>query len=489
VRKPNRNRLSVLLRGSLLLLLVESMAFAETAVAQVNEPPSTDQTPSSDAMYRLSEQSPFLGSVPSGEANGKVISLSIRDALDRGLKYNLGLIESDLGMRVTRAERLNALSRLLPDINASLSQAVEQIDLKANGISFPGVPAAVGPFGVQDARVSLSQKVLDWNAIEKLRASSERQKASQYTYKNSRDMVVLAVGNSYLRAIADSASVESQQAQLKTAQTLYQRAVDRREAGLAARINEMRAKVEMQTQQQRLIASQNQLEKDKLGLARIIGLPPGQEFTLADTVPYAPLEGVTLEKALADAYANRADYLSAEAEVRAAELSRKAAAAERYPSISTSLNYGDIGPNFANSHGTFTFAARINVPIFQGGRVRADKLRADTVLDRKQAELGNLRGRIDDEVRSALLDLNAARNLVSVSKNNLDLANETLAQANDRFGAGVTDNLEVVQAQESWAAANQAYISSLYGFNISKVELAKAAGIAERAVKDYLGGK
>ncbi|MBZ5563337.1 MAG: TolC family protein [Acidobacteriia bacterium] len=458
-------------------------------MAQLNEPPSTGSTPSSGAPNRVGAQSPFLGSVPSGKATGAAIPLSIRDALERGLKYNLGLIESDLSARSSRAERLRALSHLLPNINASLSQTVEQIDLKAMGINFPGVPTTVGPFGVQDARGFLSQKVFDWNAVEELRASTERLKASQYTYKNSRDIVVLAVGNAYLLVVSDAASVESQQAQLNTSQALYQRAIDRREAGLAARINEMRAKVEMQTQQQRLIASQNQLAKDKLSLGRIIGLPPGQEFTLADKVPYAPLEGVTLEKALEDAYANRSDYSSAEAEVRAAELARRGAAAERYPSISTNLNYGDIGPNFANSHGTFTFAATLNVPIFQGGRVKADELQADTVLRQKQAELGDLRGRIDDEVRSAFLDLNSAHDLVNVSKNNLELANETLAQAKDRFAAGVTDNLEVVQAQESVAAANQAYISSLYSFNIAKVELAKAAGIAERAVKNYLGGK
>jgi outer membrane protein TolC len=489
VRKPNQNRLSILLRGPLALLLIGSTAFAETAVAQVNETFSMDSTQPGGATNRAGAQSPFLGSVPSGKATGTAIPLSIRDALERGLKYNLGLIESDLNTSSSRAERLKTLSHLLPNIHASFSQTVEQIDLKAMGINFPGVPATVGPFGVQDARGFLSQRVFDWNAIEKLRASTERQKASQYTYKNSRDIVVLAVGNAYLRVIADSASVGSQQAQLKTAQTLYQRAVDRREAGLAAKINEMRAKVEMQTQQQRLIASQNQLAKDKLGLARIIGLPPGQEFTLTDTVPYAPLEGVTLEKALEDAYANRSDYLSALGEVRAAEHSRKAAVAERYPSISTNLNYGDIGPNFGASHGTFTFAATVNVPIFQGGRVKADVLQADTALRRKQAELGNMRGQIDDEVRSAFLDLNSARDLVSVSKNNLELANETLAQAKDRFAAGVTDNLEVVQAQESVASAYQAYISSLYSFNIAKVELAKAAGIAERAVKNYLGGK
>jgi outer membrane protein TolC len=476
------------LLGSLLIVLFGALAFGQTGESETNATPAGAPASPSSIAAAGTGRSPFLESVPTGKATGTVIPLSIAEAIERGLKYNLGLIESDIGTSTVRAERLKSLSHLLPNVNATVSQSAEQIDLKAMGINFPGVPTVVGPFGVQDARAVITQTVFDWNAIQNLRASTERLKASRLTYKNSRDIVVLAVGNAYLKAISDAATVESQQAQLNTSQALYERAVDERKAGVAAQINEMRAQVELQTQQQRLISAQNQLAKDKIGLARVIGLPLGQEFSLTDKVPYAPLEGVTLERALQDAYANRADYMSAEAEVRAAELSRKAAVAERYPSVSTTMNYGDIGPNFGSSHGTASFAVTLNIPIYQGGRVKSEILKSDASLRKKQAELENLRGGIDEEVRTALLDVNSAGDLVKVAKGNMDLANETLVQAKDRFTAGVTDNLEVVQAQESVAAANQAYISSLYSFNIAKVELAKAAGIAERAVKSYLGG-
>ncbi len=436
-------------------------------------------------------QGPFAGSVPDGRATDKAIPLSLRDALSRGLRFNLGLIESDLDTRSSRSERLKKLSDLLPDIQASFTQTVQQIDLKALGIniSIPGVPMVVGPFGVQDVRAFLSQRLLDWNARQNLRAATERVKASQYSYQNSRDIVVLAVGNAYLRALSDAATIESQQAQLKTSEALHGRAVDQREAGVAARIDELRARVEMQTQQQRLIAARNQFAKDKLNLARTIGLPPGQDFTLTDSAPYAPLEGVTLQSALKDAYTNRVDYASAKTLVRAAEYSRKAAVAERYPSLATSLSYGDIGPNLANSHGTFVFAGTLSIPIFQGGRISADIMEADALLRQRQAEAEDLRAQIDSEVRAAFLDLESADDLVGVARSNMNLAGETLTQARDRFDAGVTDNIEVVEAQESVAAANQAYISSLYAFNIAKVELAKAAGIAERAVITFLGGK
>jgi len=246
--------------------------------------------------------------------------------------------------------------------------------------------------------------------------------------------------------------------------------------------------VQLQTQQQSLIAAQNQLSIDKLTLARVIGLPTGQEFQLTDAVPYAPLTGITLEQALEQAYVTRPDYLSAKAQVRSAELALQAAAAQNYPSLSLNANYGDIGsPNFATSHGTVTFAGTLNVPLFQGTEVRAAKLQADATLQQRKAELENLRGTIDDQVRTAFFNLHSSSELVAVAKSNIDLANQTLTQAQDRFAAGVADNLSVVQAQQSVASANQSYIASLYSFNLAKISLAQAIGIAEQSGLQYLG--
>jgi outer membrane protein TolC len=471
-------------------MLIAACMAAQSLRAQTATTDGQLISPASSVSNALGPENPFLGSVPTGAPIGTVLKLSLSDALDRGLKYNLGLIESDVRTRTARAERLRSLNELLPNVNASISQLAEQVNLRALGLKIPiaGFPVVVGPFGVQDARGNVSQTLFDWSSIEKLRASNERLKASQNSYKSSRDLVVLAVANAYLQVIADSSTIESQQAQLSTSQALYQRARDQRAAGVAARIDELRAQVELQTQQQRLIAARDQRSKDMLSLARAIGLPAGQEFTLTDNVPYTPLEGVSLDKSLQDAYANRPDYKSAQEGVRAAGLSRKGAVAENFPTVTSSANYGDIGPNFGNSHGTFTASASVNIPIFQGTRVKADVLDADATLQQKQAELENLKGRIDQDVRDAFFDLDSSSELVKVAKSNTDLARETLAQAQDRFGAGVTDNIEVVQAQESVSSADQAYISSLYAFNIAKVQLVRAVGIAEQAVKSYLGG-
>jgi outer membrane protein TolC len=435
---------------------------------------------------------PFLGSVPTGQASGATLELSLRDAFDRALKYNLGTVESSQDMRAAHAVRLSALNALLPNISARLSAAVQQVDFKALGfnIHIPGVniPIIAGPFGVADARAYYSQELFSWSNLKNWKAAADSEAAAQYTYKSDRDLVVYTTGNAYLLVISDLATVDSTRAQVQTAQTLYQNSVDQNRSGVIASIDLLRAHVELQTQQQRLIAAQNQLELDKLTLGRVIGLPNGQEFHLTDSVPYAPLGDISLEQALQQARAARPDYLSAKARVHAAELATRAVAAENYPTLSTDTNFGDIGsPNFGSSHETVDFALTLNIPIFQGTRVRADKLQADAALQQRRAELADLEGKIDDQVRSAFLNLKSSSELVAVAKSNIDLANQTLAQAQDRFRAGVADNLEVVQAQESVASANQSYIASLYSFNLGKIALAQALGVAEQSALQYLG--
>jgi outer membrane protein TolC len=248
--------------------------------------------------------------------------------------------------------------------------------------------------------------------------------------------------------------------------------------------------VQLQSQQQQLISAENQLAIDKLALARIIGLPNGQDFQLTDPIPYAPLTGITLEQALKQAYLARSDYLSAKVQVRAAELALQAAAAQYYPSAGLNANYGDIGsPNFSNSHGTFTVAGTITIPLFLGTQVQADKLQADSTLQDRKAQLADLSGKIDTQVRTAFLNLKSSSDLVTVAQSNVELANQTLEQAQHRFQAGVANNVEVVQAQQAVALANQSYIASLYSYNSAKISLAQAIGVAQQSGLQFLGVK
>jgi outer membrane protein TolC len=224
-------------------------------------------------------------------------------------------------------------------------------------------------------------------------------------------------------------------------------------------------------------------------LARTIGLATGQEFTLTERVPYEPLAAIGINEALTRAYSSRADYQAARLQVEGAERFRSAATAEHLPSIDFAGNYGAAGVNAGNSHGVFQAGATLSIPIFAGGRARADALEAESTLRQSRQQLDNLRGQIDYDVRAALLDLAAATDQVNVARSSLDLANQTLEQARDRFTAGVADNLEVVQAQESVASANENYISSLYAHNLAKLSLARAIGFAEQGVKQYLESK
>jgi outer membrane protein TolC len=432
------------------------------------------------------DQNAFNGSVPEGNATSQVLQISFNDAIDRGLRNNLGLLLQSDNTLAAKGQRWKELSNLLPNISANVSENVLQTDLQAEGLRFPGFPKVIGPFGFFDARAYLTQSVFDWHAIQRERGASDRERAAQYTYKDARDLVVLAVGDTYLVAIAQAARVETADAQLRTSQALYDKAVDQQKAGVTPGIDTLRSQVELQNRQQQLIVARNSYAKQKLTLARVIGLPTGQEFVLTEKAPYAPLTALSIEENLQRAYVSRSDYLAAVQQVRAAEHFRVAATAEHYPSLGIAANYGDIGITPGESHGTFQASGTLTIPIFQGGKAHADVLQAEATLRQARQQLGDLRGRIDYEVRTALLDLASASEQVEVARSSVQLADETLTQARDRFAAGVADNLEVVQAQESVASANESYISSLYSHNVAKVALAHAIGFTEQGVRQYL---
>ena len=438
-------------------------------------------------------QSPFTGSEPEAKASPEVLQIGFQDAIDRGLRNNLGLLLSGDQAITARGEKWKELSNLLPDLSARVQEDVQTESLTALGFKgsifpFP-IPRVIGPFNYFDARASLSQSLFNFRDIEKERAASESLKSARLSYKDARELVVLAVGNAYLLAIATAARIEATDAQVTNAQALYNKAVDQQKAGLSPAIDTLRAQVELQTRQQQLIAARNDYAKQKLSLARIIGLAMGQEFALTEQAPYEALTPLPVEIYLQRAYTSRQDYQAAQAQVRAAEFARRGANAGYYPSLDFNANYGDIGVNPATSNGTWQVNGGLNIPLFTGGKVHSDVLEADSQLKQARSQLGDLRGRIDYEVRSALLDLNSAAEQVEVARSSVDLAEQSLVQSRDRFAAGVTDNLEVVQAQESVASAHESYIQSLYAHNLAKVELAYAIGDAEQGVKRYLKGE
>ena len=301
--------------------------------------------------------------------------------------------------------------------------------------------------------------------------------------------MVLAVGYTYLQAIADEARIETAQAQVETAQALYDQAKDQVDAGTSPAIDGLRAKVELQTRQQQLIQAKNNFAIQKLTVARVIGLAPGQEYEFTDKSPYQPFAGITVDEALKRAYASRSDYQAAMTDVRAAEFTRKAASAGYLPSLSFNANYGAAGSHPSTSTQVFDVRGTLSIPIFQGGAVHGDVLQADARLEQSRERADNLRAQIDADVRTALLNLQSSAEEVDVARSNIELAEETLVQSRDRFSAGVTDTVEVVQSQEAVAGAHEQFISSLYNYNFAKISLARALGVAEDGVKEYFKGQ
>jgi outer membrane protein TolC len=273
---------------------------------------------------------------------------------------------------------------------------------------------------------------------------------------------------------------------LETSKALYQQTQERRQSGLVAQIDVSTSLVQQQTQQQRLATLENDFAKQKINLARIVGIPPNEHYELTDEIPFSPAPSATVDEALSKAFAVRADLKAAEAQLLAAEKSRSAARAERLPSLALSADYGAIGVNPSQSHGTFTVVGTLRVPIWQGGKTEGDLEQADAALMQRRAELEDTRGRIESDVRSAFLDLAAAASQVELSRTNQKVARETLSLTQQKYDAGISDSLEVVQAQESVASSDLDYITSLFAHNLAKLSLARAIGHAAESLPNYL---
>ncbi|HEY4085352.1 MAG TPA: TolC family protein [Bryobacteraceae bacterium] len=447
--------------------------------------------PSAQATQR---QNPYLGSVPQ-KSTGANIDISLNDAVQRGLRYNLGLVDAGHASADVRAARLRALSAMLPQITARGRQAYEDLSLKEIGLKFPpipgfsGLPATTGGFGFEDARVAVEQSVYSARLRDQYKAQKTEEQASTFDVKDSRDVVVLAVGTAYLQALASEARVEAARARLTSARELDQQTADRVKAETSPEIDALRAQVERQTAEQGITNAMNRLEKDKLTLGRIIGLAVDQPFTLTDTLAYHPLTGLTSESATNDALQSRADLASAQVGLHAAELKLKAEKAQRLPTVSVSANYGAGGANLGNVNQVYALEGDVSIPLYTGGRIRSDIEQAQTEVERRQAAYADLKGRVAYDVRIAWLDAEASDSSVKVAGQNRTLADRALTQSRDRYENGVTNVLEVVQAQETVAVAADNYIDSVYSFDLATVSLARAMGGADTKLKELLGGK
>ena len=431
----------------------------------------------------------YQGSETTDRVVDGILQLPLDDAISRGLKHNLGLILTSQSVQNAHGSQLQELQSLLPTVTADIKESVQQVDLQAEGLRGGGFPSIIGPFGYTDLRASLKWSLLDLSSLQNYLASKHNFEGSKLSAADARDLVVLTVGNAYLTCIADKSRIESAQAQVDTSKISLDQAVANHQAGTAPLLDELRARVDYQTQQQTLISTTNQYEKDKIALARSIGLPLEQKFALTDQAPYAPLDNLSADDAVKQALAARNDYKALQEQVSAAEHARRAATDERLPVVSFSGDYGDIGVNVEHSHGTFDATGKLDVPVFEEAKLRGDAKQAQSQLEQARAKLSDIQGQIGADVRDSILDIQSAAKQVEVARSNRDLAREALSEAQQRYKAGVSDNLAVSQALQSLAQADDQYVSSLYQHNVAKLSLARALGVADQKYQVYVGGK
>lgn len=428
----------------------------------------------------------FKGSIVSGKATDGVLDLTLDDAIQRGLKNNLGLILQSSSEKSASGQRLEQLQQLLPTVTGAASIEVQQVNLAAYGLRFPGLNPIVGPFQVVDFRAYLTQNLVNVQALENYIASKHNFEAAKLTAEDARDLVVLTVGNAYLLCIADAARIDAVQAELDTSGISLKQARDAHEAGTSPRLDVLRAQVDYQNTEQSLISARNQFEKDKIALARAIGLPLDQKFRVAETTPFAALDTPDPQASFEQALKQRKDLKAAEESLKAAEANKKAAWAQQLPTASFSGDFGDLGTTPAHSHGTYTATGQISAPILQIAKTRGDILVADAQKDQAKAKLSDQVQQVNADVRDSILDIQSAAKLVDATKSNVDLAHEALNEAQQRFKAGVDTSLAVSQALSQSEQADEQYIGALYQHNVAKLALARALGVVTGGYKTYV---
>ncbi len=431
----------------------------------------------------------YKGSIVSGTATAGVMDLSLDEAIQRGLKTNLGVILQSSSTLNASGQRLEQLQSLLPTVTGSGSYDLQQVNLAAYGLKFPGINPIIGPFQVEEFQASLKQSVFDLPALQNYLQAKHNFQSAKFTAEDARDMVVLTVGNAYLLCIADAARVEAVKAQLATSKVSLDQANASHDAGTSPKLDVLRAQVDYQNEQQSLISTANQLAKDKLALARTIGLPLDQNFALTDAAPYAALDHVDPKEAFGQALRNRKDLKALQESLKAAEAQKKAAWEKQLPSADVSGFFGDQGETLGHSHGVYTATGEVTAPILQIAQTKGDEQVAGAAYTQAEARLSDQVQQINQDIRSSILDIEAAAKLVEATKSNVDLATEALKESQERFHEGISDNLPVSQAQSQYEQANDQYISALYQHNVAKLSLARALGVAQTDYKTYLGGK
>jgi outer membrane protein TolC len=477
---------------NLTLLPVAVVCFALAGSIQAQQPKAAD-LPAAPAPNPAVLQ--LAGGVTVERAAPGALPLSIDEAIDRGLKHNLGILLDVQNQKLVHGQVLTVANNLLPSVTATARTSTQETNLAALGFKpqsiqipgFTGTFPSIVKVDVTSAQLNLNQQLFNVPAYYMYRAAQKADDVASWTTLNRRGTVALNVGTQYLRAVADAAEIENARALLKADEVALNQATASHDAGVGTNLDVLRARVQLQTQQQTLVNDENAFAKDKIALNRLIGLPAEQELTLTDMAPYAEFSELPLDDAMKLAFERRKDLRSLQAQEELAGRTVKAVKYERLPSLAFDGSYGVVGETRGLYHGVFSATGKLTFPIFEEGQLRGEREVAEAQVMGLRQQVASLKVTIEQQIRSSMLDVEAANELVKVARSNVDLASQALQDTSDRYVAGVDDNLPVVQAQASLAAAKSRLVQTLYQYNQAKLTLARNTGVVETQYKSYLG--
>ncbi|MBS1799677.1 MAG: TolC family protein [Acidobacteria bacterium] len=437
----------------------------------------------------------LAGGVTVERATPGALPLSIDEAINRGLKHNLSIELSVQNQKLVHGQVLTVKNNLMPSMTATARTSTQETNLAAMGFKPQNIkiPGFTGTFpeivkvDVTAAQLNLNQQLFNVPAYYMYRAAQKADEVASWSMLNQRGTVVLNVATQYLRAVADAAEIENARSLVKADEVALHQAEASHDAGVGTHLDVLRARVQLQTQQQTLINDENVFAKDKIALNRLIGLPAEQELTLTDPAPYAEFAELPLDQAMALAFDRRKDLRSLQAQQELAGRTVKAVKYERLPSLAFDGNYGVLGETTGLYHGVFSAAGKLTFPIFQEGQLRGEREVAQAQVTGLRQQVASLKVSIEQQIRASMMDVATAQALVQVARSNVDLASQQLQDTTDRYIAGVDDNLPVVQAQATLAAAKSRLVQTLYQYNQAKLNLARNTGVVETQYKTYLG--
>ncbi len=409
------------------------------------------------------------------------LKLTLAEAVRMALRQNPEVQIANLDVAESREDRSIARSALLPQANLQVSDAATRRNLEAFiGRRIPGFTQHVGPFQTFQAGPGFSAPIFDLTLWRRWQASSQALEGTRAQELTVREQTTLLVVSQYLGALRAAADVHAARSRVELAQALYDQAVELQEQGISTALDTLRANVELQNEKQRLITAETAHKTALYGLARLLNLDPHQETELTDEMSFFQTPQFGAVESLESAYASRPEMDALRARESGARLQQKAVSEARLPKINVGGNWGYVGASAPTAIPSYQYQVTLEVPLFTGGRIHAENAKAQLELKKLDRQKDDLKSRIALEVKTAIAQLDAARNEVQVANLGVKLSKDEVDQARERFQAGVANNIEVTTAQDALSRANDNQIAALYRYNQARADLAHAMGQIEK---------